>query len=96
VKSYVDDDGGPGVFAVEEAQIPQSLFVRVGPVYDDDNIPRREPGVWIEYMPEYNNSTYMGPLLLSPQTWHELVSAVNSRLSRRSGWRRFARRFRIW
>jgi hypothetical protein len=69
--------------------------VRVGPVYDDDTV-RSEPGVWIEYMPEHMNSMCMGPLLLSPQTWHELVSAVNSRLSRRSGWRRFARRFRIW
>jgi hypothetical protein len=36
IDGYLDDDGGPEVVAVEEAGpgcIPQSLWVRVGPVF---------------------------------------------------------------
>lgn len=88
-EARLEDDGGPGVFAVEEAEVPGSLFVRVGPVYDNFDV-RKEPGIWIEYMPEHMNSGYQGPLLLTPKVWRELVRAVDSRLQRRGkfGWPR--------
>jgi hypothetical protein len=85
-KAFLDDDGGPGVFAVEEAAIPQALFVRVGPVYDEGELRRKEPGIWVEYQHEYMNSTYLGPLLFDVKTWEALVRAVDKRIYRRNRW----------
>jgi hypothetical protein len=93
--SYLDDDGGPVVIAVEEAgegglaSPPQALWVRVGVVYDDDKA-RGEPGVWIEWQDQHGRSGLQGPLLLSPATWYQLARAVDKRLQRRNrfGWPR--------
>jgi hypothetical protein len=81
----LEDDSGPGVYAVEEADTPASLFVRVGPVYDGvTGQLRRQPGVWIEYMTEHMNSSCSAPMLLTPQVWYQLAKAVDKRLQRRS------------
>lgn len=77
--SHIVDDGGPMIVAVEEADEPQALWVRVGPVYDN-NAKRDAPGVWVEYQESYMNSRPQGPLLYTPQTWLELAAAVEDRL----------------
>lgn len=90
--SYLDDNGGPEVHAVEDADSSghrQGLLVRVGPVFHE-NKQDPEPGIWIEYQEEYMKSDLAGPVLLTPQTWRELTRAVQHRLDRRRRpwWRR--------
>lgn len=86
-ESWLEDDGGPMVIAVEAIPdgidaTPQALWVRVGPVYDIEG-ERPEPGVWIEYQESYLGSGMSGPVLLTPATWRELAAAVETRLKRR-------------
>ena len=73
-----EDDGGPQLVFIDSER--QALWARVGPVWlDGRQLP--EPGVWLHYQPQYLNSELSGPILLSPRTWHQLVDAVNSRLT---------------
>ncbi len=85
------DDGGPEIVAIEAGDKPASLWIRVGPVWDDDR-KRDEPGVWICYQQRHMATPPAGPVLLTPADWRELVVAVERRLRerrrRRSWWRR--------
>lgn len=74
----VADDGSPQIIFIDSER--QALWVRVGPVYLAGKL-HHEPGVWIEYQPQYLNSQLSGSILLSPRTWSQLVNAVNSRLT---------------
>lgn len=80
----LDDDGSPSdqIIAVEAGNDPQALWMRVGPVWDGDEV-RDEPGVWIEWQDRYMASSLAGPILLTPAVWRELVQAVEWRLARR-------------
>lgn len=74
----VADDGGPQLIFIDSER--RALWVRVGPVYLSGQL-HHEPGVWIEYQPQYLNSELSGPILLSPRTWQQLTNAINARLS---------------
>lgn len=94
--SWLEDDGlSPEVTAVENAGSNggdrQALTVRVGPVYHGSER-RAEPGIWIEYIPDYLHSRPQGPVLIDVQTWIALDRAVRTRLrrwprTRRMTWR---------
>lgn len=99
---YLDDDGlSPEVQAVEAIEEgaecrPQSLHVRVGPVFYGDSIPDPVPGVWVEYQELHEGSLPLGPVLLTPEVWRELNRAVEKRLRRKGcsrwkSWRRGSR-----
>jgi len=90
--SHVDDDGLPSApfIAVEESDRdwPQALWVSIDTVFDTDaatatTTARAEPGVWVEYQPQYGHSDLQGPLLFSVATWRELNAAVERRLEER-------------
>jgi len=88
----IDDDGGAVVLAIEAGDRPQSLWARVGPVYDGDTV-RSEPGVWINYQRHHLNGRLSGPVLLTPAVWQQLVQSVEDRLTglaapRPKGWLR--------
>lgn len=83
----LDDDGGPEVVFIEDGDDPASLWVRVGPVFDGDDI-RKEPGVWIDYQERHYKSELHGPVLMTPAAWRKLNRAVMRRLRRRSRWLR--------
>jgi DUF1009 family protein len=74
-------DEGAEIVAVEAAQIwgRQSLWVRVGMVYDEGEI-RDEPGVWIQYQERHMDSRMEGPVLLTPEVWRALAVEVEGRL----------------
>ncbi len=82
---YLEDDGGQStyLFAVEAAGSQgdrQSLWVRVGPVWYDDET--TGPVVWIEYQEQHMGAAPMaGPVMLTPQVWRELAGAVEQRLA---------------
>lgn len=82
MKCFLVDDGGPEMIVVEEGDDPQALWVRVGPVFDD-NVERCVPGVWICWQDRYMESPLGGPVLLTPEVWRELARAVERRLRRR-------------
>lgn len=83
---YLDDDGrSPEVQAVEAGDDPQSLAVRVGPVFYEHGM-GDEPGVWIEYQERHMRGPLTGPVLLTPKVWRELNRAVERRLRRREPW----------
>jgi hypothetical protein len=79
------DDGGSQVDAIEEVttpgEVPGALLVRVGPVFDNGS-ERGEPGIWVEYQPQYMASMPQGPVLLTPAAWEKLAALVDDRLSR--------------
>lgn len=83
------EDDGTVVYAVEvleDGTDGQSVSVRAGAVYHaggQDN----DPGIWIEYQSQHRNSNVEGPVLLSIESWRELVTAVEQQLERR-GYRR--------
>lgn len=77
--SHLDDDGGPEVVAVESGDTPQALWVRVGPVFHEDE-KDEEPGIWICYQNKHMSSNLLGPILLTPETWRTLDRAVRERL----------------
>lgn len=81
----VIDDDGPVVDVVESSIpgiTPQALVVRVGPVFHD-GVQSSEPGIWVEYQPEYLASEMQGPVLLTPAAWEQLAAAIDHRLSSR-------------
>ena len=96
---YLDDDGlSPEVQVIEGIPegvkvSPQSLHVRVGPVYHEST-PDPVPGVWVEYQETHDGSLPLGPVLLTPEVWRELNAAVEKRLRRwkyprwKSRWKR--------
>ncbi len=65
--------------AAPEGAIPQSLWVRVGLVFQGDE-PLKDPGVWINYQHRYLESGLEGPVLMSPAAWRELNLEVEERL----------------
>lgn len=84
----VDDDGGPEIVAIEAGEPdlgdePQSLWVRVGPVFGPDGAHWDEPGVWICYQEKHMAGPQQGPVLLTPAVWRELNTAVEERLADR-------------
>lgn len=90
VTGRLDDDGGSCVIAIEAGDSAQSLWVRVGPIYDGAT-PRPEPGVWVEYQQRHMASPLLGPILLTPAAWRQLNRAVETRLRRTR-----CRRIRRW
>ena len=80
--SYLDDDGGAEVVAVEEAAQPGALWVRVGPVWEGEQV-RGEPGVWVDYQKIHLQSPLSGVLLFTPAVWRQLAAAVEARLTER-------------
>jgi hypothetical protein len=80
-EQIVDDTGSEIVFVESgiEGVSRQALWVRVGPVFND-NVPQEEPGVWVNYQPGYLKTGLEGPVLLSPAAWRKLNQAVEDRL----------------
>jgi hypothetical protein len=96
--SWLEDDGmSPEVTVIEDAdgsdgrEHRQALCVRVGPVYHGNNRDD-QPGIWVEYQPEYLRSAVQGPVLMDVATWKALDKAVRARLWR---WRHL-RLLRRW
>lgn len=80
------EDDGTVIYAVEltpDGKDGQSLTVRAGPVYLDGQAD--DPGIWIEYQSEHRNSPAEGPVLLSVESWRELVSAVERQVAENGG-----------
>lgn len=72
---------GTMAIAIEAGEDPQSLWVRVGVVYDADGGILPGPGVWIEYQEHHMAGPMSGPVLLTPQAWRRLgAGAVDGRL----------------
>jgi hypothetical protein len=68
-----DDDGSE--LTIMDDDGPQLLFIRVGPVFDNNEI-RSEPAVWISYQDEQVN--LHGPVLIPAQLWYMLDKAVRN------------------
>lgn len=84
MECHLEDDGTVLV-AIEETSDdiePQSLWVRVGPVFDGDT-ERDEPGIWIEYQEVHMKWPPSGPVLLTPAVWRQLAAAVEERLQQK-------------
>jgi hypothetical protein len=59
---------------------PQSLWLRVGPVYGPDGEVETEPGIWVHYQEHHMHAPLAGPVLLTPRMWWDLVRHVTRRL----------------
>lgn len=83
-EQLISDEGSQVVFieAAPEGVNRGALYVRVGPVFDQ-NIPRPEPGVWVDYQEGYLKTGMHGPVLFSPASWREMVLEVEQRLQDR-------------
>jgi hypothetical protein len=98
---FLDYDVGSLVCAVEASPAgvtPQSVWVRVGPVWDNGKR-RREPGVWVEYQEDHMAGPMTGPVLLTPAVWRELDRYVKRKLRRQQReplWRRWLSRLCGW
>lgn len=78
------EDDGTVVYAVEileDGTDGQSVNVQAGVVYHTDG-QADDPGIWIEYQSQHRNSDTKGPVLLSVESWRELVTAVEQQLER--------------
>lgn len=75
-------DGGSYAIAVEalgSSGHEQALWVRAGQVWDGSDL-RSEPGVWVEYQPDYMKTSLEGPVLLTPGVWKRLVRETNAKI----------------
>jgi hypothetical protein len=92
--SYLEDNGMPsGDFIAIEEGHQQALWVGVRPTWIGDE-KTDYPIIQISYQEEYKNSSLMGPVFLSAETWRELNQSVERRLKHRrkrfsAWWRRF-------
>jgi hypothetical protein len=93
---WAQDDGiqVTAVEAVLAGMTPQSLWIRVGPVYGPGSVVQQEPGIWISYQEAHLSGPLYGPVLLTPEVWNEIAVAVERRIRRwkkknsRHWWRR--------
>lgn len=78
-EARVEDDGTV-ITAIEAGPLPQSVSIRVGPVFQDGPDPAGR-GVWIEYQEKHMAAVPSGPVLLPPAIWRALVEHVERKLS---------------
>jgi len=71
----VDDTS---VFEIEDSE-GQSLQVRVGSVFYGDKGQHKEFGIWINYQEKRLESTLLGPVLVSRDTFKALINHIDDR-----------------